>query len=242
VRDAEGRFMGYRGAARSLAGQQAAEQALRAEMAAEQRQAQAFLLGDLADRLRAAAAAPDTVGAALTGLADGAEELAALHRGEVRLTRGWFQFDAMLAAIIKGLADTARRNRLRFETHYATGKLPLLWGDEARIRRLIELLAGNALRHTGHPDAAIPGIITFVIGFERRDGAQGALVVEIHDQGDGIPSWAQPGLFVRSGGFGLKTFRELVALMAGEFGMTSETGVGSTFWFRLPLECEAPPG
>jgi signal transduction histidine kinase len=27
--------------------------------------------------------------------------------------------------------------------------------------------------------------------------------------------------------------------MAGEFGMTSETGVGSTFWFRLPLERES---
>ena len=242
VRDAEGRFMGYRGAASSLAGQRAAELALRAEIAAEQRQAQAALLGDLAERLRTAAAAPDAAGATLTGLADSAEELAALQRGDIRLARGWFQFDTLLAAVIAGLAETAKCRRLRFETHYATGKLPLLWGDETRIRRLIELLAGNALRHTGNPEAAAPAIVTFVIGLERRGGTQAALVVEVHDQGPGIPSWAQPGLFERSGGFGLKIFRALVALMAGEFGMTSETGVGSTFWFRLPLECESPPG
>ena len=242
VRDAEGRFMGYRGAARSLAGQRAAELALRAEIAAEQRQAQAALLGDLAERLRVAAAAPDTAGATLTELADSAEELAALQRGDIRLARGWFQFDTLLAAVIAGLAEQAKRRRLRFETHYATGPLPLLWGDEARIRRLIALLAENALRHTGNPAAAAPGIVTFVIGLERRGGTQAALVVEVHDQGPGIPSWAQPRLFERSGGFGLKIFRALVALMAGEFGMTSETGVGSTFWFRLPLDCESPPG
>jgi signal transduction histidine kinase len=239
VRDSEGKFMGYRGAARSLAGQRAAELALRAEIVAEQRQAQAALLGDMADRLRAALDEPAETGATLAQLADAAEELAALQRGDIRLARGWFQFETTLAAVKMALAEPARRRQLRFETHYATGPVPPLWGDETRIRRLIALLADNAIRHTGDPAAASPGIVTFVIGLERQEGGRCALVVEIHDQGAGIPSWAQPGLFERSGGFGLKIFRELVLLMAGEFGMTSETGIGSTFWFRLPLEADS---
>jgi signal transduction histidine kinase len=109
-----------------------------------------------------------------------------------------------------------------------------------RIRRLIALLAENAIRHPGNPNGTAPGIIALVVGLERQGCARCALVVEVHDQGDGIPSWAQPGLFDRAGGLGLKIFRESVKLMAAEFGMTSEIGVGSTFWFRLPLESEMP--
>jgi hypothetical protein len=127
IRDAEGRFMGYRGAASSLTGKHAAEAALRGEIAAEHRQSQAALLGDLSERLRAAAAtAPEEPRAMLSELANNAQKLAALERGEIGLERGWFELETTLAAVTAALAGDAMRHRLRFETHYATGSVPLL--------------------------------------------------------------------------------------------------------------------
>jgi signal transduction histidine kinase len=231
VRDAEGGFLGYRGCARSLTGQLAAEMALRADIVAAERHDHAALLNELGARIRAAAANGDAE-AALSDLADNALELARLDRGEVRLERDWFEIGMVLERVIARLGPAADAKGVRFETQYATGAVPLFWGDAGRIRRLLDLLAGNALAHMR------AGTITFVIGQERQGEADCMLCIEVRDQGSGIPSSAQIGLFEHGHGLGLKIFRRLVQLMAGEFGMTSELGSGSTFWFRLPLEAE----
>jgi len=234
IRDAEGGFLGYRGCARSLTGQLAAEMALRADIVAAERHGHAALLNELGERIRAAATAGN-VGAALGELAENALELARLERDEVRLQRNWFQIGTMLDAVVAGFSARADARGIRFETQYVTGAVPLLWGDVGRITRLLEVLAGNALEHMN------AGVISFVIGQERQGTTDCMLCIEVRDQGNGIPSAAQIGLFERGNGLGLKIFRRLVQLMAGEFGMTSELGIGSTFWFRLPLETEKPP-
>ena len=236
MRDAEGRFLGYRGCSRSLTARLAADLALRASVIAEQRHAQAALLADMAERIRVPASlAPEAQAAALAALADKAQELAALERGEVVLARGWFEIGTVIAEIIAMLQPAAGPKQIAFEVHHVTGPVPLLWGDGGRLRRVLGLLADNAVRHTEH------GTVAFVIGLEQHEGAGCTLCVEVHDEGSGIPSAVQARLFESAGGgFGLKIFRLLVQLMAGKFGMTSEVGVGSTFWFRLPLEAEKP--
>ena len=71
------------------------------------------------------------------------------------------------------------------------------------------------------------------------------LVVEVADEGPGIPPAQLPRLFqaferldldgaVEGTGIGLALSRQLAELMGGEIGVRSELGRGSVFWLRLP--------
>jgi signal transduction histidine kinase len=75
-------------------------------------------------------------------------------------------------------------------------------------------------------------------------------VVQVHDQGIGVPAADLPHIFERfhratnvSGrlpgtGLGLPGAREVVKQHGGEISVASEEGHGSTFTVRLPLEAQ----
>ncbi|MBC7660485.1 MAG: response regulator [Chitinophagaceae bacterium] len=103
-------------------------------------------------------------------------------------------------------------------------------------------LVNNAIKFTTRGHVAIE------VQFEKILNGKTYLRFEVSDTGIGIPKEALHRLFHtfsqadstttrRFGGtgLGLSISKHLVQLMGGEIGVRSEEGVGSTFWFVVPL-------
>jgi two-component system sensor histidine kinase/response regulator len=122
-------------------------------------------------------------------------------------------------------------------------------GDSGRIRQILLNLASNAVKFT--PEGEVVIKVRPVPG--GRDG-EVPLRFEVRDTGIGLADADRERLFEsfsqadasttrRFGGtgLGLAISRRLVEVMAGEIGVASELGAGSTFWFELPLPVGSLP-
>ena len=115
--------------------------------------------------------------------------------------------------------------------------LPLVWADEERLRQVVLNLLINATKFT--PEG---GKITL-----KAREKNGTLVVEVQDNGPGIPEEEQARLFqpyhrritdrehLSGLGLGLALSRYLVELQGGQIWVESQVGKGSTFGFTVPL-------
>jgi two-component system OmpR family sensor kinase/two-component system sensor histidine kinase BaeS len=118
--------------------------------------------------------------------------------------------------------------------------LPAIRADADRVGQVIHNLLGNALRHT--PSGGQVKV------YARREGAM--IRFAVCDSGPGIAAADLPQVFERfwraersrsrehgGSGLGLAIARELIETQGGRIGVASEVGVGSTFWFTLPVQC-----
>jgi len=121
-----------------------------------------------------------------------------------------------------------------------------LWvqGDDASLRQCMLNLIGNAVKFTpkGH----------VVIGLHLA--ASGAIRFSVKDTGIGIPEDKQLKVFsdfeqvessetreIEGTGLGLTITRRLIGLMGGSIELKNELGVGTEFFFTLPLpEAQTP--
>ena len=115
--------------------------------------------------------------------------------------------------------------------------LPLVWGDEERLRRVVLNLLINASKFT--PEG---GKLTL-----KANKKDTALVIEVEDTGPGIPEEEQERIFqpyyqhvsdresISGMGLGLTLCKYLVELHGGKIWVESEVGKGSTFGFTVPL-------
>ncbi|WP_316797695.1 PAS domain-containing protein [Pedobacter frigidisoli] len=113
----------------------------------------------------------------------------------------------------------------------------IVYADEHRIDQVVINFVNNAVKYA-------PDSMTIEIEVEKVDSS---IKVSVKDFGPGIQADILPNLFDRyyrvdhsgkaySGlGLGLYICSEIIKKHGGEIGAHSEIGVGSTFWFTLPL-------
>jgi signal transduction histidine kinase/CheY-like chemotaxis protein len=114
----------------------------------------------------------------------------------------------------------------------------IILGDPVRIRQVVLNLAGNAVKFTER------GAVRIEVS--RVEAAY--VKISVADSGIGITEEQLARLFRRftqadssttrrygGTGLGLAISRTLVELMGGTIGVNSQSGVGTTFWFTLPL-------
>jgi hypothetical protein len=115
-------------------------------------------------------------------------------------------------------------------------------GDPQRLRQCLVNLVSNAIKFTTEGEIVVEVC-------ERSNGGNPLTYFEVRDTGMGIPQKTldllfQPFVQADSSttrhfggtGLGLSIVRKLVELMGGEIGVSSEVGVGSKFFFTLPLK------
>jgi PAS domain S-box-containing protein len=159
-----------------------------------------------------------------------------------RIQAGALQLDMaeVNLAVLAGTAVERFRTQApshRFELDFPAD-LPLVRGDEKRIRQVLDNLLSNAIKYS-------PGGGLIRVGAWRDDHR---VVVYVADTGIGIPPEEQRNVFerfyrVESGlrrgtqgvGLGLYLVKALIEAHGGEVWLQSEPGKGTTFFFSLPV-------
>src|SRR5690606_20500681 len=115
-------------------------------------------------------------------------------------------------------------------------------GDPVRLRQILSNLISNAIKFTER------GSVTVNVRRIGETPAQHQLRFEVQDTGIGIQAEARDRLFepfsqadasttrlYGGTGLGLVISQRIVSLMGGRIGVESQPGMGSTFWFEVPL-------
>ena len=116
-------------------------------------------------------------------------------------------------------------------------QVPLVYADEDRVQQVLHNLVGNAIKFTQS------GVITI-----SARALRGHLEICVSDTGIGIPEQELEKIFdsfhqveasaernYGGTGLGLAVSKQLVELHGGQIRVTSTPGVGSHFYFTLPL-------
>lgn len=172
----------------------------------------------------------------LSALIDDVLDLSQLEARQMALAKEWASLDEMIRAAADAVHPLYASKQLYLRTTIA-GELPLVHCDPVRIRQVILNLLSNAGRFTEHGGVCVRAW---------REG--NAVVVSVTDSGPGIASvdlerifqpfqQADSSIRKRHGGsgLGLSISKGFVELHDGKMWVASEPGVGTTFYFRLPI-------
>lgn len=180
----------------------------------------------------------DRSGHALLHLINDILDLSKIEAGRMELEVSEFDHAVILSDVVTLFHPKAREKQIELRLGIPPGMQSCVVGDPSRFRQVLANLVGNAIKFTEKG------------GIEVRvePAESGVLRFCVIDSGIGIPQQSLAGLFrdfsqldpsttrkYGGTGLGLAISRRLVELMGGKIGVTSEEGVGSTFWFTLPL-------
>ena len=157
-----------------------------------------------------------------------------------------------ITAVVEGVTSTlghkASAKGLRLITDLAAYLTrQSLKGDPLRLGQILFNLVGNAIKFTQK------GTVTLLARSVGETPEAVQVRFEVSDTGIGIDNEAQSRLFQSfeqadnsmtrkygGTGLGLAISKRLVKLMDGQIGVESRPGLGSTFWFVVPLKKPAP--
>ena len=164
-------------------------------------------------------------------------DLSRIEGGALKPDREWYDVAELVSDVQRRLANRTVTHPL---TTIVQADLPLLWFDYVEIAQVLMNLCENAIKYTepGTPVRIEASLVGKAIRFA------------VIDQGAGIPANKLGRLFekfyrvddrarVRGTGIGLTICKGLVEAHGGKIWVESTVGVGTTFFFTIPLETGA---
>ena len=197
---------------------------------------------DLAPEQRDAATIATNSARSLLQILNDILDFSKIEAGQLELETIPFNPAKLLSetANVMAVAALDRGNELTIDTGASIPNRVI--GDPGRIRQVLTNLLSNAMKFTQD------GNISLLISVQKKDESQVSLTFAVEDTGIGIPDDRQAAIFEKftqadnsvtrrygGTGLGLSISQSLVQQMGGKLLLTSSEGVGSRFWFTLPM-------
>jgi two-component system sensor histidine kinase/response regulator len=185
-------------------------------------------------------------GEALLTIINNILDFSKVEAGQLEIEDVEFDVMTIVDDVVKLLAGSLHTGGLELVTVVAHSVPDVVSGDPGRVRQVLTNLLGNAIKFTQNGEIVVRVTACEVVG------AETVVRFEVTDTGDGIAP-DKLGLifqpFVQADtstsrkyggtGLGLAISGQLVALMGGDCGMSSELDAGSTFWFTIRVHADA---
>ncbi|CAO3377529.1 ATP-binding protein [Azospirillum argentinense] len=171
-------------------------------------------------------------------------DLSKLEAGKLDLVCVPFRLDDLADRCQAIVRLAAEQKGLEIHTSVSAAARGYVMGDPDRVRQILLNLLGNAVKFTD------TGSVRLTVKAMGDESGPRRYTFTVSDTGIGVPEDRQRELFQRFSqldrgrggtGLGLAICRRLVELMGGEIGVESRPGVGSTFWFSLPMKPASDP-
>ena len=199
-------------------------------------------LEGIAQNYRGEAALGDQIGSALeetqrmSRIVESLLAISRLDAGEVKMEKIHIDLGELAASTVNEMALLADEKSIRLRTHGTVGVQ--VEGDRTRLQQVIVNLIDNAIKYTQE-------------GGEVQISArkeETIAVLEVSDNGPGIPAECLPHVFERfyradkarsrasgGAGLGLSIVKAICAAHGGDVEVSSQDGRGSSFRVELPL-------
>lgn len=170
-------------------------------------------------------------------------DIRTLEMGKMQFRQEPFLVSDFVRNVVQDFQVVCEEKKLSLDITHLDVANVFVFADIAKTREVLVNLIGNAAKFT-----PVGGNIELSFDSTLRSGF---LVFSVRDTGVGISPEEQERIFekfhqvenkelgkAKGTGLGLSITREILQQMGGEIWLTSELGIGTTFFFTLPLSHE----
>ncbi len=165
-----------------------------------------------------------------------------IEAGKLELQYSAFDLREVVEDVVELVAESAHKKGIEISALLPPDAHVAYQGDASRVRQILINLLGNAVKFTSE------GEVKLTVFSEDNGTNQSLLRFEVVDTGIGIAAECQSQIFESfvqadgtttrlygGSGLGLAISAQLSELMDGDIGVSSEPGIGSTFWFTASV-------
>lgn len=164
-----------------------------------------------------------------------------IEEGRFEIQPKLFSLSELIENVIRELKTMAEAQHINliFKNHQKDSDV---YADQEKIRMVVQNLIDNAIKYSKKGGGKVE------INLDTVEGKREMIKVNVKDDGMGIPAMMRKQVFgkffrgdnlirqkVEGTGLGLFIAKGVIKISGGDMGFESKEGVGSNFWFTLPI-------